>query len=178
MELEHRTRIAGAAATGAWVGASLRPWRAVRFARLHRSAPPAQHPDQHEPDRQSLGQCDGRSLHQDAEVRGGVSPGTPGSARSSGLDPALTRKVHNERQLHSALGYLPPAEFERSLGLSPEATTRLWTASSPGPRGTLSAEASGQSLTARREAPGGPPVASLLPNPCRIPLTPFRAGAK
>ena len=62
----------GSARGGARTGAPLRPRRAVRLGRLHRSAPTAQHRYQHEPQGQSLRQRPGGIVHEDLEIRGGL----------------------------------------------------------------------------------------------------------
>ncbi len=46
-------------------------------------------------------------------------------------------KVYNEKRLHSALGYLPPAEFERSLRLSVERPAHLRQTASQIPEAAL-----------------------------------------
>ena len=66
MALDQRRARAGA-------GASLRPRRAICFRRLHRSAPGARHPHQHVAQRQSLRQRQARIVHENAEVRRGLS---------------------------------------------------------------------------------------------------------
>ncbi len=47
---------------------SFRPWRAVRFQRLHGSAQRTRRADQHEPKRKSLRQRDLRIVHEDPEI--------------------------------------------------------------------------------------------------------------
>ena len=80
---------AGAAAAVAGAGASLRPRRAVCFARVHGFAAGARHHDQHVAQRQSVRQRHGRVVHENAEVRGSLSRRLSRSARSPRFDRAF-----------------------------------------------------------------------------------------
>ena len=66
------------------------PRRAVRFARLRGAAGSPRISHQHEPHRQSLRQRQGRKLHENAEVRGGVLAPVSRRRRRAGV----ARRVH------------------------------------------------------------------------------------
>ena len=69
-------------------------------------------PAQHEPRRHALRQCEVRAVHQDAEIRGGFVKeyeSVSDARRSIGH---FIEVLYNQKRLHSALGYVPPAEFE------------------------------------------------------------------
>lgn len=92
--------------------------RGVQYAsrELHTTAPRSRYPDQHVAQSQSLGKnaaCESfiktlkyeevyRTEYRDlADARAGIG--------------TFLEKVYNQKRLHSALGYLPPVEFERGL---------------------------------------------------------------
>ncbi len=96
---------------------SFRPGCSIRFQRLHRFAEGSRCPDQHEPDWQPLGQRDLRILHEDPEIRGGVSAGYRDLSDARASIDRFIEKIYNGKRLHSALGYRPAVEFERSLSI-------------------------------------------------------------
>ena len=76
----------------AWSGASLRSRQPVCQQRLYGSAEGQRHPDQHEPQGQSVGQRGLRVVHENAEVRGGPAQRVPRPGRGPRLHP----RVHRE----------------------------------------------------------------------------------
>jgi hypothetical protein len=98
---------------------SFRPRRAICLARLHHTTRAPRHSDQHEPMGNALRQCPSEKFHEDSQIRGSL----PHRIARSGGSPALIKqfleKVYNQQLFHSALGYRPPLEFERSLRPSP-----------------------------------------------------------
>ena len=67
------------------VDASFRPGRAVRLQGIHGPVEGARGSDQHEPEGQPLRQCQMRILHEDVEIRGGLSAGISRSRRGAGI---------------------------------------------------------------------------------------------
>ena len=73
-------------------GASLRSRRAVRQRRLHAIAQGPRHPHQHVAQRQSLGQCRVRIVHENAEIRRGLPQRISRSGRGPGRASASSWK--------------------------------------------------------------------------------------
>jgi transposase InsO family protein len=112
---EHGTR---SAEPGSGTGAPFRSGRAVCFGRVHGPAAPAPGANQDEPPRQSIRQCACEWFLvtlKCEEVYRNEYRDLPDALSSIG---EFIEQVYNQTRWHSALGYVPPVEFQHNGGAS------------------------------------------------------------
>jgi transposase InsO family protein len=100
------------------------PWLAICQRRLHELTQGERNRREHVAPRQSLGQRRVRIIHEDAEVRRGLPQRIPGSTGGASVNARVSGKIYNAKRLHSAIGYVPPAEFEANFAVQKDAATR------------------------------------------------------
>ena len=111
-----------ATAAQARLDPSLRPRRAIRFGRLHRTARATRHPDQHEPDRKPYNNAKAESFIKTLKYEEVYRQEYRDLAEARVLIGRFLEKTYNQKRLHSALGYRPPEEFKSCL---PEPMARV-----------------------------------------------------
>ena len=99
----------------AWSGASFRPRRAICFTRLHCTTRTTRHPHQHEPTATPYDNAQAESFIKTLKYEEVYRTEYRDLEEARASIGEFLEKVYNQQRLHSALGYRPPLEFERSL---------------------------------------------------------------
>ncbi len=94
------------------VYSSLGSRRAVRLWGVRGASPSSEHEDQHVEDGQPLRQRPHGIVFQDVEVRGVHLSNYETYDDVIERLPHFIEEVYNKKRMHSALGYLPPEEYE------------------------------------------------------------------
>jgi putative transposase len=96
----------------------------VQYATREHTTGTTRHSYQHEPIGNALRQCPRGKFHEDSQIREVYRTEYRDLEEARALIKQFLEKVYNQQRLHSALGYRPPLEFERSLRSLPAPALR------------------------------------------------------